>query len=271
MFCEYLCQKALLEQCQRRPCVGRLIFISTVIDAIDEAMTLNTFPVCFNSAPQLLTIYSIRGCHPILDLRTAMPDILCDCARCFKKDDHLRLLPLRTVNGHVWQHGRPTEEQLQEHAQELASREASEARKNARVAAREQASACAQEEERDRRRQPEPTGQRSEELGDTMLDGPSGNAGVEEEDRAGGRMSERMLGEGGVAMGSGARDQAAPGGPQYFSGVDTVKIRSMDATNVARDYHDNKTVNTTNVFGRPDKPADEVSSSAHLSLQRLDR
>lgn len=171
----------------------------------------------------------------------------------------------------MWQYGRPTEEHLQEHAQELTSREADEARKKARAAAREQASASAQEDERDRRREPEPTGWCSNEFEGAVLDDPGGTAGVGDDDGVGGEMSEGMLGEGGVVAGPGIRRQAALGGPQYFSGVDTVKIRSMDATSVAGDYYDHKIVNITNVFGAPDKPTDKVSSGAHPSLQRLER
>lgn len=197
-----------------------------------------------------------------------MPDILCNCARCFNKDDHLRLLPLRIANGHVWQHGWPTEQQLREHGRELASREASEERKKARLAAREEASDSTQEEERDRRREPEAMGRYSNEFGRAALGDPGGTAGVQDGEGAGGETSKGVLGEGGVTRGSGARDQVATGGPQYISRVHTVKIHTMDATNVAGDYHDNRNVHITNVFGTPDKPADRVSTGAHCLSRR---
>lgn len=63
------------------------------------------------------------------------------------------------------------------------------------------------------------------------------------------RIFQVVVNEAGVAGGPGARDQAPTGGPQYFSGVDTVKIRSMDATAIAGDYHDHKIVNITNMGG----------------------
>lgn len=87
-------------------------------------------------------------------IQFTMPDILCGCAQCFREDDSLRLLPLRTVNLHILQHGWPSERQLKTYALDLTSRETSETRNKTQVIIRAPTSAGAEREESCSRRAP---------------------------------------------------------------------------------------------------------------------
>lgn len=147
-----------------------------------------------------------------------MPEVLCECVRCFNSDDHLRLLPSRMVQNHIRLYGRPTAEQLEEHTQAVASREARDARRRARGVLREQAAASAQNTERDRRREPQPARSPSPELldGDGQGDGAGGLQGMEEDDDLGGGMPVEDA-QGGAA--AGGEGNAVPGPPPLVNPI----------------------------------------------------